>query len=137
MSFFKFLICFLTEEKNRDFVITVIPGVLGALLSLYYTKPLCFYKGVVSFLGGAISAMFIAPAVAHGYGMHMTNAAAFLVGTFFMSVIGIIFQVVEKFSQSPVRTLKTLRESVIDVLLAFKHGRIRKDGEKNGTKSNT
>ena len=109
-------------DKLRDMILSGWPGLIGALLSLHYTKPLCFFKGLISFIGGATAAIVIAPAVASDYGQHLTSAMSFLIGTFSMSIIGIVFQVIDRFRASPIHTLQAFVNIVIDVLLAFRHG---------------
>lgn len=100
-------------------------GIFGALVSLYYTKPLCIYKGVVSFLGGSVSAIVISPAIAKHAGDHLLSAIAFIVGVFSMSIIGIVFQVFDRIKASPVSTIGEFVDIIIDVLLAFRHGKHR------------
>lgn len=109
-------------DKVKDMILNGWPGLIGALLSLHYTKPLCFFKGLISFIGGATAAIVIAPAVASDYGHHLTSAMSFLIGTFSMSIIGIVFQVIDRFRASPIHTLRAFVNIVIDVLLAFRHG---------------
>ena len=122
-------------DKIKDLLSACWPGLFGALLSLHYTKPLCFRKGIVSFAGGAAAAITIAPAVAGDYGGQITSAASFLIGTFSMSLFGIVFQVIDKFRASPIHTVSELVNIVIDVLLAFRHGKTRnekREGEHHG-----
>ena len=118
-------------DEIRKLLMTCWPGIFGALVSLYYTKPLCFFKGLVSFCGGAVAAIALAPAFAGHAGEHVVSGVSFLIGTFSMSILGIIFQVIDRVRAAPIHTLGGFIGVVIDVLLAFRHGRTRgenKDG---------
>ena len=66
-------------DKIKNWLSICWPGLLGALLSLYYTKPLCLRKDIVSFVGGAAAAITIAPAVTGDHSGQMTSAASFLI----------------------------------------------------------
>lgn len=105
------------------------PGVFGALLSLYYTKPLNLIKGVISFLGGAVAAISLAPAVAAHGGEHIVSGLSFVIGTFAMSILGILFQIFDRIKTAQISGISDIVDIVIDVLLAFRHGRTR--GSKN------
>lgn len=117
-------------EEFRKLLTTCWPGIFGALVSVYYTKPLCLAKGLISFFGGAVAAVALAPMLASMAGYtneHTVSGISFLVGTFSMSILGIVFQVIDRVRAAPISTLGDFMDVVIDVLLAFRHGRTRKD----------
>lgn len=116
-------------DEIRKLLSTCWPGIFGALVSLYYTKPLCLFKGLVSFCGGAVAAVALAPAFASHAGDHVVSGASFLIGTFSMSILGIVFQVIDRVRAAPIHSIGEFVGVVIDVLLAFRHGRTRGDKE--------
>lgn len=119
-------------EEVRKLLATCWPGILGALVSVYYTKPLCFTRGLISFVCGAAAAVALSPAISGHAGEHFVSGVSFLIGTFSMSLIGIVFQVLDRVRDAPIKTFSDFLYVLIDVLLAFRHGRMRgkdRDGD--------
>lgn len=102
----------------------LLAGVMGSLLGLYYTKPLCLPKLLVAAIGGVGSALFLSPAISAAADLGYDGACAlsFLTGVFSMSLVGVIFQVIDRVKVEPIKTLSLIIDTIIDVLLAFRHG---------------
>ena len=100
----------------------MLAGIAGSMFALIYTKSLTPGKAVCAAIGGTGAAIFLSPALASGLAPEFAPAISFLVGIFSMSIIGIIFQVIERMRESSIKTLSQVAYVLIDVLLAFRHG---------------
>ena len=107
----------------------ILAGIAGSMLALTYTRPLSPLKAVYASIGGTGAAIFLAPAIASGLSEEFIPAVSFLIGVFSMSILGVVFQVIERIKSEPIKTISNIVSIVIDVLLAVKGQNRRKDDE--------
>lgn len=100
----------------------LLAGIAGSMVALFYTRPLCWYKALCASFGGTGAAVFIAPVIVKDFSPEVGAAVAFLLGIFSMSIIGIVFQILDRIKNAPIKTVGEICNIIIDVLLAFRHG---------------
>ena len=109
-------------ERIRNGDPMVIAGIGGSLFALIYTKNLTKGEALLTSVGGTCAAIFLSPVIASGLPDQFAPAISFLVGIFSMSMIGVVFEIINKIKESPVETISDIASIVINVLVAFKNG---------------
>lgn len=111
-------------DKIKNFEPSVLAGLFGALIAMYYTKPLGWGKSMIAGLMGFSMAVFVSPMIAEMFfdSVKAEAAISFLTGMFGISVAGIVFQILELLKRSPTNTIGQFFRIVVSVLLASRHG---------------